>query len=67
MYLPSADLQRKNILYVYQFILGIIHQSFFQLHAGDLILHMAYVFSERTIIWLASGCFQIESFDSSNL
>lgn len=61
MYLPLVDLQRK-IFFTYV----LVHSSemsviFLLLHTGDLILHMVYVFSERTIICFPSGCFQIES------
>lgn len=60
MYLPPVDLQRKIF-----FIYILVHSGeksviFFLLHTGDLILHVAYVFSERTIICFPSGCFQME-------
>lgn len=61
MYLPLVDLQRK-IFFTYVLVhSGEMSVIFLLLHTGDLILHMVYMFSERTIISFPSGCFQIES------
>lgn len=61
MYLPLVDLQRK-IFFTYVLVhSGEMSVIFLLLYTGDFILHMVYVFSERTIICFPSGCFQIES------
>lgn len=61
LYLPLVNLQGKIFIFWSVFHSGEMSVMFFLLHAGDLILHMAYIFSERTIFCFASGCFQIES------
>lgn len=61
MYLPLVGLQGKIFFFLSIFHSGEMSVMFFLLHAGDLILHMAYIFSEKTVVCFALGCFQIES------